>query len=201
MWAVGPSGNLASRARRLPHWARSMAGSLQTPETRSVPWAASEGSSTRTSPPWGVSQLRTLRRPGRPRIAPRASPTSRWCVWEGPRVALGWSQLTVALGWSPLTVALGWSPLTVVWALASLLGICPGYWGLGYSGMETLAARLSYSWAAAGRWGCSRTIARQILPPACYFYKVSLSPPPAQRAVSGAEGASYTPWAAGQLWR
>jgi hypothetical protein len=81
-------GKLGFQARLPPLWAGSTDGSLQTPETASWPLAPSEGSSTRTNPPWGVSRLRTLRRPGKPRLAQRASHTSRWCVWRLPGV--GW---------------------------------------------------------------------------------------------------------------
>lgn len=80
MLPVDHLGKLGSQARPLLCWAESTGGSSQTPETFSLPLASSEGSSIRTSPPWGVSQLRTLRRPGKPRPAPRASPTSRWYV-------------------------------------------------------------------------------------------------------------------------
>uniref|UniRef100_A0A5F9C6J5 Atypical kinase COQ8A, mitochondrial n=1 Tax=Oryctolagus cuniculus TaxID=9986 RepID=A0A5F9C6J5_RABIT len=87
---------LGSRAR-----AGSTGGSSQTLETPSLPRAFIEGSSTRTSPLWGASQLRTLRRPGRPRLAPRTSHTSRWCVWEGPAAGQGSAHLAVAQASTP----------------------------------------------------------------------------------------------------
>lgn len=83
MLTAGPSGKLGSRARPPPRWAGPMGGSSWTPGPPSLARAFSEDSSTRTSPPWGASRPRTLRRPGRPRLAPRASPTGRRCVREG----------------------------------------------------------------------------------------------------------------------
>ncbi|EAW69805.1 chaperone, ABC1 activity of bc1 complex like (S. pombe), isoform CRA_d [Homo sapiens] len=76
-WPVDPLEKPGSPARPPPLWAGPTGGSLQTPETHSLPWAFSEGSSTRTNPLLGASQPRTLRRPGRLRLAPRTSSTNR----------------------------------------------------------------------------------------------------------------------------
>lgn len=172
-WPVDRLGKPGSRARLPSLWAWSLGGSLETPDMRLLPQAFREGSSTRTSPPWGASPQRTLRRPGRPRPAPRASPTSRWCVPEG-QVEWDWGGRCSRWCWCQSFL---WGRSLMPWS--GVLGDTEAS-----SGWSILPGGAAAFGGGAEQWGAARTAAGSSRP-VRRFRAVSLLAPSSSASTLG----------------